>query len=267
VAGCIVIICSHVITCAASVLVLSSHNRGTAIHPAGSIRHTRLSVELATGSISRSGLGMEVAARARNFSTRVVCLHGSLHALLLVVETWKRCRRLTMGEEPVVASGLHALADPAGMQTVTRRHDRDIAGHHARVAQVCISYIKTANAHVTAAKVVSIHSGDTGTDALIPQRHVDVGNEGLASANAQWPDKPAITHVDDVDIRDVHDVYPIEAASPPREARIKRPDRNPADRAEAERKAAVTAKADEGHECRSPNWPEADLDRAWPPYP
>ena len=172
-----------------------------------------------------------------------------------------------MGEEPVVASGLHALADPAGMQTVTRRHDRDIAGHHARVAQVCISHIKTANAHVTAAKVVSIHSGDTGTDALISQRHVDVGNEGLASANAQWADKPAITHVDDVDIRDVHHVYPIEAASPPGEARIKRPDRNPADRAEAERKAAVTAKADEGHECRSPNWPEADLDRSWPPYP
>src|SRR6185312_14237070 len=173
VTGCIVIICSHVITCAASVLVLSSHNRGTAIHPAGSIRHTRLSVELATGSISRSGLGMEVAARARHFSARDVCLHGSLHALLLVVETGQRCRRLTMGEEPVVASGLHTLTDSAGVQTITRRYDRYIAGHHARVAQVCISYIKTANAHVTAAKVVSIHSGDTGTDALISQRHVD----------------------------------------------------------------------------------------------
>jgi hypothetical protein len=210
---------------------------------------------------------VEVAARAGNFSARIVCLHGSLHTCLLIMETWQCCRRLAMREEVLIPSGLHAFPDCARMQTVTRRHYRDIAGHHARFAQICISHRKVPNAHIAASKMVSINSGDTGTDALISQRHVDVGNEGLTSANAQWPDKPAVTHVDDVDIGDIYHVYAIEAASPPREAGIKRPNGNPSDGAEAESKAAVPAEADKGYEGRRPHRPEPDGDRSWPPYP
>jgi hypothetical protein len=100
----IMVICSHSIASAASVLVLPPDHLRTAIHPAGSVGHSRLSMELATRSVGDTRLSMVVAARAGNFSARIMFLHGSLHTFLLIMETWQSCRRLTMREEPVIAA-------------------------------------------------------------------------------------------------------------------------------------------------------------------
>jgi hypothetical protein len=99
------VICSHSIASAASVLVLPPDHLRTAIHPAGSVGHSRLSMELATRSVGDTRLSMVVATCAWNFSPpRIVFLHGSLYTLLLIMETRQRCRRLTMREEPVIAA-------------------------------------------------------------------------------------------------------------------------------------------------------------------
>jgi hypothetical protein len=103
----------------APILVLSFRDSGISVHPAGSVGHSRLSMEVAAGSVGHSRLSMELATRsvgdtrlsmvvatcAWNFSPpRIVFLHGSLYTLLLIMETRQRCRRLTMREEPVIAA-------------------------------------------------------------------------------------------------------------------------------------------------------------------
>ena len=205
-------------------------------------------------------------ARSRNLRVWRMLLDHPLYAVTLIMER-RQCRgRLTMSKE--------ALAGPrnncrtrycSGMQAVARRYHRQVARHHPSTSQVLVSHIQPPHAYVAAAKVVDVHARDPRAYSRIPQRHIHIGDERLSTANAKRANDVHVPDIHHIDIGDIYHVHAIESAAPPREARIKRTNRNPADRSKAKSESRAMAESNEGDERRRPHW--TDKRRTRPPYP
>ena len=98
--------------------------------------------------------------------------HHLLHAVGLVMERRQCSRRLAARKEAVRRPGLrahpHRFAASARTQTFPRWHHRQVAGHHARIAQVGVPHIKTAYPHIAASKVFRIHAADATPHTRVP---------------------------------------------------------------------------------------------------